>query len=64
MHRLLELDFVYETLKKGGTLAALAGLALFAAGLLFGKILMVVAGGLVALLCSADYVFTRLFRKP
>ncbi|MEQ1764016.1 MAG: hypothetical protein ABL984_12840 [Pyrinomonadaceae bacterium] len=63
MHRLLELEFVYETLKKGGPWAALAGIALLAVGLLLGKIVMVLAGGFVALLCSADYVFTRLFRK-
>ena len=63
MHRFLELGFVYDALKKGGPLAALAGLAVLAMGLLFGKIVMVLAGGFVALLCSADYLFTLIFRN-
>jgi hypothetical protein len=58
-----DLEFVHEILKKASQVAILGGLAALAAGLVLGKISMVLAGAFVTLVGSVEFVLSFLGKR-
>lgn len=56
-----DFQFLYEILQENRAKAFLGGIAAIAAGLILGKMFMVLVGAFVILVVSIEYVITRLF---
>jgi hypothetical protein len=52
------LTFIHDSLQKGGPMAALGGIVVVAVGFILDRPGMILAGALVTLLVSADFVVT------
>ena len=55
-----DFKFLYGILQENRPTAFLGGIVAIAAGLLLGKMFMVLVGGFVILVVSLEYVITRL----
>jgi len=56
-----ELEFIHDSLKKHGPVAALGGIVVLVLGLIFGRLEMVLAGSFVIFVVACDFVIVRLF---